>query len=427
MKEIICPHCGKAITINESDYNDLLNQIKNHEIEDRVKEREAVILSAKKAEELATAQEEREKRKALEEEILILKNALNSKDQEKELALTKAKEENSAKIQELTFKLNGEEERRKMAVLEATSSYEKELSTRDNQILSLTNELKEKDKEQDEKLKEQEKNFNFILKSKDEQIEQYKDMKAKLSTKMVGEELEQHCLNEFNKLRMGAFPNAYFDKDNDAADGSKGDFIFRDYDDGQEYISIMFEMKNEMDETSTKHKNEDFFKKLDKDRTAKKCEYAVLVSLLESDSDYYNQGIVDVSYLYDKMYVIRPQFFIPLITLLRNAAKKTVETKKELVAYQQEHIDITNFESKLLDFQEGFAKNYQNAQSKFEAAIKSIDKSISDLQKTKEALLSSENQLRLANDKAQSVTIRRLTHGNPTMARKFKELKEDDE
>lgn len=427
MKQINCPHCGKAITINESDYNDLLSQIKNHEIEDRVKEKENLLLSKQREEEYKKAEIEANKRKELEEKIIRLENDLKNKDQEKELALSKAKEESSAAINELNLKLKGEEERKKMAIIEATSEYKEQLSNRDNEILSLNHKLDEKEKEKTEKLREQKANFDVLLKAKDEEVEHYKDLKSKLSTKMVGEELEQHCLTEFNKLRMTAFANAKFEKDNDASDGSKGDFIYRDYQDGIEYISIMFEMKNEMDETATKHKNEDFFKKLDKDRTSKKCEYAVLVSLLEEDSDYYNQGIVDVSYLYPKMYVIRPQFFIPLITLLRNAALKTVEANKQLVAYQQEHIDITTFEQKLIDFQDSFGKNYVNAKNKFDDAIKNIDKSIADLQKTKEALLSSENQLRLANDKAQAVSVKKLTRGNKTMAEKFKELKGNDE
>lgn len=427
MKEIICPHCGKAISINESDYNDLLSQIKNHEIEDRVKENEKLLLAKSKEEELKKAAIEADKRRELEEKILRLENDLKNKDREKELALSKAKEETSATIQELTYKLKGEGERQKAAIIEATSSYKEELSNKANEILSLNHKLGEKEKEKEEKLREQKAHYDFIIKTKDEEVEHYKDLKSKLSTKMVGEELEQHCLNEFNKLRMTAFPSAYFEKDNDASEGSKGDFIYRDYEDGVEFISIMFEMKNEMDETATKHKNEDFFKKLDKDRATKKCEYAVLVSLLEEDNDYYNQGIVDVSYLYPKMYVIRPQFFIPLITLLRNAALKTVESNKQLLAYQQEHIDITNFEQKLIDFQDSFGKNYVTAKNKFDEAIKNIDKSISDLQKAKDALLSSENQLRLANDKAQNVTIKKLTRGNETMAKKFKELKNNDE
>ena len=311
-----------------------------------------------------------------------------------------------------------------LAVTTAVSAQKDTIVEKEKQIIFLETQLQDaaKDKQlQEQSLKEK---YAFQLKEKDDLIAYYKDLKTKMSTKMVGETLEQHCEIEFNRLRATGFQNAYFEKDNDARTGSKGDFIFRDKtDDGVEYISIMFEMKNEMDTTAAKHKNEDFFKELDKDRCEKGCEYAVLVSLLEADSEFYNTGIVDVSYKYPKMYVIRPQFFIPIITLLRNAAANSIQYKRQLAEYSSQNIDVTNFENKLLDFQEKFSYNYGLAQKKFDEAIKDIDKTIDTLQKTKAALLSSENNLRLANDKAQDITIKKLTRGNPTMRQKFEDLK----
>ncbi len=336
-------------------------------------------------------------------------------------------DEKEKEIAELKMKQNNAETEKKLAISEATKSVEQERN-------NLANELKNKEMEKElmekslkesyeEKLRNKEENFAKEIKSKEEMIEYYKDLKLKMSTKMLGETLEQHCETEFNKLRATAFQRAYFEKDNDARTGSKGDYIYRENDDnGNELISIMFEMKNEGDTTATKKKNEDFFKELDKDRNEKKCEYAILVSLLESDSEYYNSGIVDVSHKYPKMYVIRPQFFIPMITLLRNAAMNSLQYKAELALIREQNIDVTNFENQLNDFREAFGRNYDLASRKFSDAIKHIDNAIDQLQKTKENLLRSEDNLRLANNKAEDLTIKKLTRGNPTMTAKFKEL-----
>lgn len=352
-----------------------------------------------------------------------LKNQKENSQKDLELQKSKLEQSNSTGLQELQkqvealkSQLEGKEKDTIIAVSNAVKSKDEEIS---NLKLTITqNEKSFSDKENS--LKD---SYEFKLKEKDAQIEFYKDLKAKMSTKMVGETLEQHCDIEFNKIRATAFPNAYFEKDNDARTGSKGDFIFKDYIDGLEYISIMFEMKNEMDTTASKHRNEDFFKELDKDRQEKGCEYAVLVSLLESDNDLYNQGIVDVSHKYPKMYVIRPQFFIPMITLLRNAALNSVEYKKQIVEYKNQNLDITHFEENMNAFKDAFSRNYELAQRQFGTAIEEIDKSIDHLQKIKDNLLKSENNLRLANDKAQDLSVKKLTKDNPTMAKKFEELK----
>ena len=376
---------------------------------------------------LLKTQAEAEKARSVSElnqEIEKLKAQLASQGKdyelEKERALSSLKQEN----EQLKSKISSSAQERALAVTTAVSAQKDTIVEKEKQIILLETQLQDaaKDKQlQEQSLKEK---YAFQLKEKDDLIAYYKDLKTKMSTKMVGETLEQHCEIEFNRLRATGFQNAYFEKDNDARTGSKGDFIFRDKtDDGVEYISIMFEMKNEMDTTASKHKNEDFFKELDKDRCEKGCEYAVLVSLLEADSEFYNTGIVDVSYKYPKMYVIRPQFFIPIITLLRNAAANSIQYKRQLAEYSSQNIDVTNFENKLLDFQEKFSYNYGLAQKKFDEAIKDIDKTIDTLQKTKAALLSSENNLRLANDKAQDITIKKLTRGNPTMRQKFEDLK----
>lgn len=391
MNEIKCPKCGTVFQISETDYESIVKQIRDAEFEKEISVRENQYEKEKvSAVKLAEANLEKSFKEDLSErdiEIADLKNQLKLKDTEKELAIKTAISEKEKTINELNNKL--------------------ELSQSD--FL-----LKEKN------LKE---NYEEKIKSKDEQIAYYKDFKAKQSTKMVGESLEQHCYNEFNKLRP-LFKNAYFEKDNDIKTGSKGDFIYRDYDDeGNEIVSIMFEMKNEADETSTKHKNESFFKELDKDRKEKKCEYAVLVSLLEIDNEYYNSGIVDVSYKYEKMYVIRPQFFIPLITLIRGLAINSLEYKKELQAVRNQNIDISHFEENMNAFKEGFGRNYRLASEKFKKAIDEIDKTIDHLQKTKEALLSSENNLRLANNKAEDLTIKKLTRNSETMAKMFEEEK----
>jgi len=421
MNEIICPHCKKAFKVDEAGFADILKQVRNHEFDRELHERLELL--------------ERDKDNAIKLAEANTKNALQADmaKKETELAELKAqrdalvselKAEKDAEIARLQARVDSAETEKKLAVTEAVNKVEKE---RD----ALAGQLRYKDTEQQllaTSLKEQFateiKTKDDIIKLKDEEIALRKDMKAKLSTKMVGETLEQHCETEFNKLRATGFQNAYFEKDNDARSGSKGDYIYRETDQsGNEVISIMFEMKNEGDETSTKHRNEDFLRELDRDRSEKKCEYAVLVSLLEADSELYNAGIVDVSHKYPKMYVIRPQFFIPIITLLRNAALNSLKYKSELALVRAQNIDITNFEDNINTFKEGFARNYDLASRKFKTAIEEIDKTIDHLQKTKDALLSSENNLRLANDKAQDLTIKRLTRGNPTMADKFAEIK----
>ena len=384
--------------------------------------------------------EDREKDKVIEqlkaqmsgsetEKQLAVNEAVNKKDKEKQEALERKNEELTEKnriIEELKAKLGNSETEKKLAVSEAIQDKDKELSQKITEITELKNQLANKDTENQLKEQSLHREYEDKLKSKDELIEYYKDFKARQSTKMIGESLEQHCLNQFNSLRMTAFPTAYFEKDNDTRTGSKGDFIFREAAEGIEFISIMFEMKNEMDETATKHKNEDFFKELDRDRREKGCEYAVLVSLLEIDNELYNNGIVDVSYRYEKMYVIRPQFFIPLITLLRNAALNSLKYRKELELAKHQQIDILHFEDNMNAFKEGFARNYRIASDKFKTAIEEIDKTISHLQKTREALLSSENQLRLANNKAEDLSIKKLTKNAPAVKEMFDEIKNKD-
>ena len=392
MNEIICPHCNKAFKVDETGYANILKQVHDREFETQLNKR--------------ISQKEIEQASALE---------LTKKQSESDLQKLKATKD--LEIERLLSALREKENSVQATVDKAVREMEKE---RDN----LKNDLKnaQLEKQNSENLLKDK--YKTQIRDRDEAIERLKDMKAKLSTKMVGETLEQHCENEFNKLRSTAFPTAFFDKDNDARTGSKGDYIFKDYDaSGTEIISIMFEMKNEMDATSTKKKNEDFLQELDKDRREKGCEYAVLVSLLEADSELYNTGIVDVFYRYSKMYVIRPQFFIPMITLLRNAALNSMKYKTELALIREQNIDITNFEQELDDFKAQFGRNYELASKKFTTAIAEIDKSISHLQKTKDALLSTDRNLRLANDKAQDVTVKRLTKNNPTMAAKFEEAK----
>lgn len=415
MNEIICPHCKKAFKVDEAGFADILKQVRDHEFESALSERVQMLenekLSAVKLAQATTKNELQAEAAKKDAEIAELKA-------EKDLALAQLELKKDSELSDLRAKLQAVEAEKRLAVTEAVHVVEKQ---RDE----LVNELKTKDTEKhvlETSLKEQ---FHTELKSKDEMIAYYKDMKARLSTKMVGETLEQHCETEFNKLRATAFPTAYFEKDNDARSGSKGDYIYRETDEsGNEIISIMFEMKNEGDETATKHRNDDFLRELDKDRIEKKCEYAVLVTLLEADSELYNTGIVDVSHRYTKMYVIRPQFFIPIITLLRNAALNSLKYKSELALVKAQNVDITNFEDNMEKFKDGFAKNYDLASRKFKTAIDEIDKTIDHLQKTKDALLSSENNLRLANNKADDLTIKRLTRGNPTMAAKFAELNE---
>lgn len=397
---------------------------------------------SKKIEEINTLKEQfsaegREKDKVIEqlkaqmsgnetEKQLAVSEAVNKKDKEKQEALERKSEELTEKnriIEELKARLGNSETEKKLAVSEAVQEKEKELSLKLTEITELKSQLSNKDTENQLKEQSLQREYEDKLKSKEELIEYYKDFKARQSTKMIGESLEQHCLNQFNSLRMTAFPTAYFEKDNDAKTGSKGDFIFREAAEGIEFISIMFEMKNEMDETATKHKNEDFFKELDRDRREKRCEYAVLVSLLEIDNELYNNGIVDVSYRYEKMYVIRPQFFIPLITLLRNAALNSLKYRQELELAKHQQIDILHFEDNMNAFKEGFARNYRIASDKFKTAIDEIDKTISHLQKTREALLSSENQLRLANNKAEDLSIKKLTKNAPSVKEMFDDIK----
>ena len=380
---------------------------------------------------LAKAEEDKSKSIAMyESKIKALEAKIDAENQINE-AKAKAKEqalkaEYETKITELNGKLDSQASKTTLLVNEAVAKKEKELRDKDNEINDLNSKIKLNEAKSELEIKNLEDSYKDKLQMKDDEISYYKDLKTKMSTKMIGETLENHCQNEFNRIRMTAFPNAYFEKDNDAKTGSKGDFIFREKDaDGIEFLSVMFEMKNEMDTTSTKHKNEDFFKELDKDRKEKNCEYAILVSMLESDSEYYNSGIVDVSYRYPKMYVIRPQFFIPMITLLRNAALNTLSYKKELVTIQNQNIDVSNFENEMLDFQDKFGRNYRLASEKFKKAIEEIDKSIDHLNKIRDALLSSENNLRLANEKAQDLSIKKLTKNNKTMQELFNKAKQE--
>ena len=395
MHEIICPHCNKAFKIDEAGYADILKQVRDSEFERQLHERLSLAEKDKRAAiELATARVAGD-----------LQTAAAAKD---------------AVISELRARLEAGEVARRLAVNEAVGAVQKERDALRSSLekAALEKQLAEKS------LRDK---YETQIKDRDEAIDRLRDMKARLSSKMVGETLEQHCETEFNRIRATAFPRAYFEKDNDARTGSKGDYIFRDTDEaGTEIVSIMFEMKNESDRTATKNRNEDFLKELDKDRTEKGCEYAVLVSLLEADSELYNTGIVDVSHRHPKMYVVRPQFFIPIITLLRNAATNAVRYKAELALVRAQNIDITNFENELEGFKSAFAKNYDLASRRFQTAIDEIDKSIDHLQKTRDALLGADRNLRLANDKAQDVTIKKLTRGNPTMAARFGDLNKGD-
>ena len=398
MPEIKCPHCGQIFQVDQSGYADLLSQVRTAEFHQELEAR-AKQLAQEQAGEIAVLKTQAQADKqqaaaAYEQKIISLKAQISSAQTAQELAVSRA--------------VAGEKER---------------LNDKEKELLSLRAQLadaKNQTQLQAQSLKD---NYEIQLKAKDQEIAFYKDLKAKMSTKMLGETLEKHCEIEFNRYRATGFQNAYFEKDNDARTGSKGDYIFREQTaDGVEFISIMFEMKNEMDTTATKHKNEDFFKELDKDRKEKGCEYAVLVSLLESDNELYNTGIVDVSYKYPKMYVIRPQFFIPMITLLRNAALNAADYRRQLAEVKSQNLDISHFEDDINDFKAKFGRNYQLASDKFKKAIEEIDKTIDHLQKTKDALLSSENNLRLANDKAQDLTVKKLVKKNPTMAQKFADL-----
>lgn len=461
MNEIICPHCYKAFKIDDAGYADILKQVRDDTFEQQLHERlelaekdkqnavalakaqltaelqraaaakdaeiqtlQAKVASANQAQQLAVTQA----RSDVEKERDVLANQLEQTKRDSQAAaalaqaqrvvdLQQAAAASAAEIQALRAQLDAATKDQQLAVTQALSTIEKER----DEFKSRFEQAQLEKRLAEQSLKEK---YELQIREREDAIERLKDLKAKLSTKMVGETLEQHCETEFNRLRATAFPRAYFEKDNDASSGSKGDYIFKDADDaGTEIVSIMFEMKNESDTTTTKKKNEDFFKELDKDRTEKGCEYAVLVSLIESESELYNSGIVDVSYRYPKMYVVRPQFFIPIITLLRNAALNSLKYKAELALVKSQNIDITNFENQLESFKGAFARNYDLASRNFEKAIEEIDKSIIHLQKTKDALLGTDRNLRLANDKAQDVTIKKLTRGNPTMAAKFAELK----
>ena len=465
MQEIKCPKCGEVFVVDESGYANIVKQVRDKEFAKELQKREEELKDAQQKDlDLVRLEQKNqldkalsakdselsEKDKKIQELEACIKNneisrnlavseAVNAKEKEisqknDEINALKAdyiakNMEQDKEIAKLQAQLANGENEKKMAVSEARQLKDKELAEKNTEIIRLKDQLSNKDTEKqlgEESLKREYeaklKHKDEQLKEKDEQIDYYKDFKARQSTKMVGESLEQHCLTQFNSLRMTAFPTAYFEKDNDAKSGSKGDFIFRESMEGTEFISIMFEMKNEMDETSTKHKNEDFFKELDKDRREKKCEYAVLVSLLEMDNELYNNGIVDVSYRYEKMYVIRPQFFIPMITLLRNAALNSLKYRQELEAAKNQQLDIANFEENMNAFKQGFGRNYEIASKKFKTAIDEIDKTITHLQKTKDALLSSENQLRLANNKAEDLSIKKLTKNAPSVRKMFEEI-----
>ena len=410
MRELKCPKCGNVFSVDEADYAAIVGQVRSKEFEAEVNNRVAEI----------------QKQNQLQQEANTIKisqeyqSKLNSKqaelsDKDKEILLLKS---------QLKTQIAQNEDKIRIALMEEQGRYKDTLQSKENDLLRLKSELELKKNEaiiRENNIKE---SYERQLKEKQEMVDYYKDLKAKLSTKMVGETLEAHCEIEFNRYRTTMFPNAYFEKDNDSATGSKGDFIFKDYDEEHtEYISIMFEMKNEMDTTATKHKNEHFFEKLDKDRREKCCEYAVLVSLLEQDNEFYNGGIVDVSYRYPKMYVVRPQFFLPIISLLSQASKNTIEYKKELIRARQQSVDITNFENKINDFKEKFGKHYTSASAKFMKAVDDIDKAIKNLQDMKKELLASENYLRLANNDTDDLTIKKLTRGNPTMKKMFEDAR----
>lgn len=420
MNEIICPNCKKVFKVDEAGFADILKQVRDHQFEEELQKRLTLA--------------ENEKINAVKLAEANLKNSLQGDlaKKDKEIIELKAKNERDltdqlakkeSEISALTAKIQNAEIEKKLSVTEAIKAIEKERDSLANDVKNKEIEKQLLEKSLNEKFSSELKTKDDIIKLKDEEIALRKEMKLKLSTKMIGESLEQHCEVEFNKLRATGFQNAYFEKDNDSRSGSKGDYIYRETDDaGNEIISIMFEMKNEGDETATKKKNEDFLKELDKDRKEKKCEYAVLVSLLEAENELYNSGIVDASYKFTKMYIVRPQFFIPIITLLRNAAMNSMKYKAELSMIRNQNIDISNFEEKINAFKDGFARNYELASRKFKTAIEEIDKTIDHLQKTKDALLSSENNLRLANNKAEDLTIKKLTQGNPTMKAKFEGL-----
>ena len=427
MNQIKCPHCGKEFTIDEASYSDIVSQIRNKEFESQVHERlEQLKLQNQKdivIEKTKVESTYLQKLSSKEAELQSLKDKISASEQAKSLAVLSAEEKLKEKLRQQELLLQQLQSKLESSLKDKQLETQQVLSKKEVELQELSSRIELEKKQAELEKASLKSRYDEQLKQKDEAIAFYKDLKTKLSTKMVGETLEQHCEYEFNRLRSLAFPNATFGKDNDAQSGSKGDYIYKEVDDqGTEIISIMFEMKNESDETATKKKNEHFLKELDKDRNEKKCEYAILVSLLESDNELYNNGIVDVSHLYPKMYVIRPQFFIPIITLLRNASLNALKYKQEAALMRRQNIDITTFEDDLSAFKQAFSKNYELASRKFGDAIEEIDKTIKSLQKTKEYLLSSENNLRLANDKADSLTVKKLTKNNPTMKKKFEEL-----
>ena len=456
MEEIRCPKCGEVFQVDKNGYDQIARQVRDKEflkeLDSRL-ESDLKVIRLQKDKELSESITQKDIEILQKNQTIAeLQAKLDASETEKNLAISKALEKKNEEltkeektysehlsqkeleisdrdklISELKAKLNASETEKKLAVAEAVEQKNAELSQKVTEIANLRGEIKSKETENRLKVQSLQKQYENKLKQKEELIEYYKDFKARQSTKMIGESLEQHCLTQFNSIRMTAFPNAYFEKDNDAKTGSKGDFIYRESsEEGTEFISIMFEMKNEADTTATKHKNEDFFKELDKDRREKGCEYAILVSLLEIDNELYNNGIVDVSYKFPKMYVIRPQFFIPMITLLRNAAQNSLHYRHELQIVRNQQIDISHFEENMNDFKEGFAHNYRLASEKFVTAIEEIDKTIDHLQKTKKALLSSENNLRLANKKADDLSIKKLTKNAPSLKVMFDDLKHDE-
>lgn len=438
MKELKCPNCQHVFQVDEDTFESLANQVRNVAFDEEVKRRVEDMRQRMSLENQARERQvENDFAKQLnakdaaiakrDSQLAIAKEKLDSVARDKEAEFARTIAARDSEIEKLKSIVAQNDNTRKIAVLEERQANAEKIRLKDNEIAELrTSAATERNKaiERENNLKEQ---HSLELRQKQELIDYYKEMKARMSTKMIGESLEIHCQNEFNRVRAMMYPNAYFDKDNDASEGSKGDYIYRDYIDGVEYISIMFEMKNEADTTATKHRNEDFFAKLDRDRKQKGCEYAVLVSMLEADNDLYNEGIVDVSYRYPKMFVIRPQFFMAVISMLSQASRKSADYQRQIETLRQQSIDVTNFEQQLNAFREGFGRNYRIASEKFKAAIEGIDKSIASLQKIKDALLSSENHLRLANDKAEALTIKKLTRGNPTMKAKFDEARKNQD
>ena len=431
MPEIKCPNCGNLFTIDQNQYDDLIREVRNDvfekEIQQRLNIEKEKLESSFKVQQMQSSNENQNKIRELQSQIDSLKNIIANNELAKNSAISEAINKKEIELKNKDLEISNLQSKLDNQALSLDMKYKELINSKNQEIVSLNNKIDLNKKEAEIKQNNLIEQQRLELKAKDEQIAYYKDMKLKLSTKLVGESLEQHCQNAFNSIRMTAFPHAYFEKDNDSSSGEKGDFIFKEYtEEGAELISIMFEMKNENDETATKHKNEDFFAKLDKDRKTKNCEYAILVSMLEPESELYNAGIVDVSYKYPKMYVVRPQCFIPIITLLRNASLNASKYKNELMIARNQSIDVTNFENSLLDFQDKFNKNYNLASQRFNSAIEEIDKTIDHLNKVKEGLLGADRNLRLANDKAQDLSIKKLTRNNPTMKEAFDKVKNEN-